>query len=278
MIPGSLLSPIEEPLTWLLKELHTTLSLPWAWAVVALTLIVRILLVPLTVRQIHSMQRLQQYAPQMKEIQKKYKNDRQRKNEELMKFYRENQINPASSCLPILFQIPIFFALYFVLRDFDEEVLPSDPGSDVGWLGLVPEITANINDHWSGYLLVFVYVVSQVASTFFMSATMDRTQRIIMMALPVVFVFFIIDPPGGTVFPVGLLIYWVTTNLWTVGQGIMTRRLIPRGAVDAAKRSSRTPPKEAAAAGDGAKPKEAAAKPPAPPRRVKRKKKRGARR
>ena len=78
---------------------------------------------PLTVRQIHSMQNLQAHAPEMKEIQQKWKHDRQRQNEELMKFYRENKINPAASCLPIVFQIPIFISLFFVLRDFDEEVL-----------------------------------------------------------------------------------------------------------------------------------------------------------
>ena len=76
-------------------------------------------LVPLTVKQIHSMQNLQRHAPEMKEIQRKYKGDRQKMNEELMKFYKENRINPASSCLPILFQIPIFISLFFVLRDFE---------------------------------------------------------------------------------------------------------------------------------------------------------------
>jgi YidC/Oxa1 family membrane protein insertase len=133
-------------------------------------------------------------------------------------------------------------------------------------------VTANISDHWSGYLLVVIYVVSQVASTYFMSATMDRTQRAIMMVLPVVFVFFIIDPPGGTVFPVGLLLYWMTTNLWTVGQGLVTRRLVPRKAAPPPKRSSRTPAK-----GEDEKPKPAdtqqAATTPSQPRRVKRKKK-----
>ena len=258
MIVASVLTPIEQPLTWLLEELHTALSLPWAWAVVGLTLIVRVLLVPLTVRQIHSMQRMQQYLPQMKEIQKKHK-DKQKRNEELMRFYREHNINPAASCLPMLFQIPIFFALYFVLRDFDEEIRPKYPESDLDWLSFVPDITANIGDHWSGYLLIVVYVVSQIASTYFMSQTMDRTQRIIFMFLPVVFVFFIIDPPGGTVFPVGLLIYWVTTNLWTVGQGVVTRRLIPRTTPAAPpKRSSRAPARPEADA-DGAR-----SQPPAP--------------
>ena len=94
----------------------------------ALTIVVRILLVPLTVRQIHSMQNLQVHAPEMKAIQQKYKSDRKRQNEELMKFYRENNINPAASCLPLVAQIPVFIGLFFVLRDFEDEILPEYPG------------------------------------------------------------------------------------------------------------------------------------------------------
>jgi YidC/Oxa1 family membrane protein insertase len=275
------LRPIEEVLTWLLEWLHTTLSLPWAWAIVATTVIVRVLLVPLTVRQIHSMQSLQRHMPEMKEIQQKYKGDRQRLNEELMKFYKENRINPAASCLPILAQLPIFFALFFVLRDFDEEVYPDFPASSLGWLGIVPDITSNINAHWSGYLLIGVYVVSQLTSSYFMSAQMQTAQRVMLIVLPIVFIPFIIDPPGGTVFPVGLLLYWVTTNLWTTGQGLVTRRLMPKP-TPPPKRSSRTPPRGGGDdAGDGARRPEGAPKPsPAqarPVRKVKRKKKKARR-
>jgi YidC/Oxa1 family membrane protein insertase len=280
MIVAGILSPIEQPLTWLLETLHDTLGLPWAWAVVALTLIVRILLVPISIRQIHSMQRLQRYAPALKEMQKKYKNDKQKLREEQMKFFQEHQVNPAASCLPILFQIPIFFALYFVLRDFEDEVYPEYPESDLGWLGFVPDITVNISEHWSGFLLVAVYVASQVSSAYFMSMTADRTQRILFLILPFVLVPFIIDPPGGTVFPVGLLLYWVTTNLWTVGQGLVTRRLVPRGPLATTKRTSRTPPREKPADERAA----VQAAQPAPtradgrPRRVRRKKKKRTRR
>ncbi len=276
----SILSPIEDVLTWALEGLHTTFGLTWAWSIVALTITVRMLLVPLTVRQIHSMQRMQEHLPEMKAIQKRYKNDRRKQNEELMKFYKENQINPASSCLPIIPQIPIFFALYFVLRDFDDEIYPLYPESDLGWLGFVPDITANITSDWSGYVLLAVYVASQVASTWFMP-TQSKGQRVIFLILPFVFAFFILDPPGGTVFPVGLLIYWMTTNLWTVGQGIVTRGLRQKTMPEALKRSSRTPPKTEQADGaapvepDGAEP---APKPAGQPRKVKRKKKKGARR
>ena len=247
MIPLAILEPIERPLTAILEWLHSTGGLPWAWAIIVLTLLVRIVLVPLTVKQIRSMQHLQQHAPELKAIQQKYKGDRQRMNEEVMKFYRENQINPAASCLPVLLQIPIFISLYYVLRDFERDVFPKYPGSDLGWLHVVPNITENITAHWSGWLLVTIYVASQLASIVF-TPMPDPRQKWIMMALPFVFILFIVN----ATFPVGLLLYWVTTNLWTVGQGIVTRRLFPRPEPPP-KRSSRTPPKAATAtAGDGA--------------------------
>jgi YidC/Oxa1 family membrane protein insertase len=284
VIQLSILSPLEDLLTWALEEFHTTFGLSWAWSIIALTICVRMLLVPLTVRQIHSMQRMQEHLPEMKAIQKRYKNDRKKQNEELMKFYRENQINPASSCLPILPQIPIFFALYFVLRHFDDDIYPKYPASALDWLNFVPDITANIGDHWSGYVLLTVYIGSQIASTWFMPmATTSQAQRYIFLALPLVFALFIINPPGGATFPVGLLLYWMTTNLWTVGQGIVTRRLRTQMQQAPAKRSSRTPPKSEPAPADGAAAATAAdeepqaQQKPSGPRKVKRKRRRARR-
>jgi YidC/Oxa1 family membrane protein insertase len=260
------LTPIEHLLRHVLDWLHGTIGLPWSWAIVALTIIVRICLVPLTVRQIHSMQAMQRHMPEMKAIQQKYKTDKKRQQEELMKFYRENQINPAASCLPLLAQIPVFFALYFVLREFSKH---PPPGS-LSWLHIVPNIADHANAHWSGYLLLVIYAASQVASTYFMSATMDKTQRRLMMVLPIFFITFLLR------FPMGLVIYWVTTNLWTVGQGLVTRRLTQKTPpAQLLRRSSRTAPKEAPAGDGGAKAEPA----PAPaavarsqPRKVKRKK------
>ena len=264
---------LEHLLRHVLDWLHGTIGLPWSWSIVALTVLVRMVLVPLTVRQIHSMQRLQAHAPQMKEIQRKYKGDRPKLNEELMKFYKENQINPAASCLPMLAQIPVFIGLYYTLRHFTKHV---PPHSNLSWLHIVPNITQNANAHWSGYLLLAVYAISQTSSTLLMSSTMDKTQRMLLLIMPLIFITFLAR------FPVGLLLYWVTTNLWTVGQGVVTRQLVPKGPVAPPKRSSRTPPREDAA-GDGAaaavpqppQPKPAAA---GPPRRVKRKKKKRTRR
>jgi YidC/Oxa1 family membrane protein insertase len=270
MILAGVLSPIENVLRWLLEHLHDSVGLSWGWSIIGLTIIVRILLVPLMVRQIHSMQAMQVHMPEMKAIQTKYKGDRQRLNEELMKFYKENSINPAASCLPLVFQLPIFFALYFVLKDFEKHI--KAPASELGWLHIVPNITDKITSHWSGYLLLVVYVISQVASGYFASTSAQRSQRILLMVMPVFFV------PVITRFPVGLLMYWMTTNLWTVGQGVVTRRMVPKPAPPP-KRSSRTPPKEApAAALAEEEPKVAApAARSGPPRRVKRKKKKGGR-
>jgi YidC/Oxa1 family membrane protein insertase len=278
ILPLLILEPIEKPLTALLEWLHASVGFTWAWSIVALTIIVRTLLLPLTVRQIHSMQRLQRHAPEMKAIQQRYKNDRPKQQEELMKFYKENKINPASSCLPILLQIPVFLSLFFVLKDFEKDVFPKYPGSELGWLwDLVPDITQPLSsDPLSAVILLILYATSQTASTLLMSSTMDKTQRYLLLALPLVFLFFV------TNFPAGLMIYWVTTNLWTTGQGLVTRQLRPKP-VQPEKRSSRTPPKEDTGDGakaDGPSPKPSpgqAAQSQQAPRRVKRKKKRARR-
>jgi YidC/Oxa1 family membrane protein insertase len=129
IVLGGLLTPIENLLTDLLTWFHDSVGLPWAWAIVALVILVRMALVPISVRQIHSMQNLQAHAPEMKRIQAEWKHDKQRQNEELMKFYKENKVNPAASCLPIVLQIPIFISLFYVLRDFESRALSSSASS-----------------------------------------------------------------------------------------------------------------------------------------------------
>jgi YidC/Oxa1 family membrane protein insertase len=271
MIVASPLTPLEHALRHVLFWLHGTIGLPWAWAIVATTVIVRIILVPLTVRQIHSMQALQRHAPEMKAIQQKYKQDKQKQNEELMKFYKENKINPAASCLPLLAQFPVFISLYYVLRNFAKH----PPSGDLSWLHFIPSIADHTTSHWGGYVLLVIYVVSQMASTLYMSATADKTQRILFMLMPLVFVFVVAR------FPTGLVLYWMTTNLWTVGQGLITRRLVPKtaappGGLFGALKQAR----EDAAGGSRAKPQQdakpapaAKAKQPSQQRQVKRKKK-----
>ena len=269
---GNILDPLENILRHVLVWLHESAGFSWAWSIVALTVMVRILLVPLMVRQIHSMQGLQVHAPEMKAIQQKWKHDKQRQNEELMKFYKENKINPAASCLPLVAQFPVFISLYLVLKHFTSKggVLDTYGGS-TDWLHLV-KITEHVNVGW-GPLLLVIYVASQLSSSWFMSTTMQGAQRWMMMILPVAFVPFLIR------FPSGLMIYWLTTNLWTTGQGVITRRMVPKPAPPP-KRSSRTAPTPGPPApdppdgGTPAKPKSQGngGKPIAgPPRRVKRK-------
>ena len=268
MILGGILTPLENVMTDVLTWLHSSAGLPWARSIVALTVIVRILLVPVAIKQIHSMQGLQIHAPEMKAIQQRYKSDRQKQSEELMKFYKENKINPYASCLPIVFQIPIFISLFFVLKDFEKEIFPHYKGSSLDWLGLV-NITEPVKDGW-GPVLIAVYVASQLLSTYLMSTAMQsKAQRYMVMVLPIVFLPFILR------FPSGLMIYWLTTNLWTTGQGIVTRRQMPRPTTPP-KRSSRTAPKEDSPASTNGEPVEAGEAPKATsgggaPRRVKRK-------
>jgi YidC/Oxa1 family membrane protein insertase len=173
-----------------------------------------------------------------------------------------------ASCLPLLAQFPIFIALFYVLRHFAK----SHPGGDLSWFGVVPSVADKATSHWSGFLLIAIYALSQVSSTYFMSATMDKTQRTLMMLLPIFFL------PVVSRFPTGLVLYWMTTNLWTVGQGLITRRLAPKPQAPE-KKSSRTPPKGRPDGGDGAKRKQPSP-PPTPsaqPRVVRRKKKKARR-
>ena len=270
LVIASILSPLENVMKSILDFFHDTVGLPWGWSIVAVTIVVRLCLVPLAVKSIHSMQSLQAHAPEMKAIQAKYKGDRQKQSEELQKFYKENSINPAASCLPTVAQFPVFIALYFTLRHQSHNITGT-------WLHVVHVADQHAISHWSGYVLLVIYAGSQVASTYFMGTTMDKTQRTIMMVLPLVFLTVV------SRFPTGLVLYWMTTNLWTVGQGLITRRLMPKPGSAVArptgsKRSSRNAPATAAESVENGKTDEAPPKPaPTGPRRVK-KKKGGARR
>jgi YidC/Oxa1 family membrane protein insertase len=272
---GGILTPLTDILTSVLEWFHVSIGLTWAWSIVALVICVRILLVPLTVKQIHSMQNLQMHAPEMKEIQQRWKGDKQRQNEELMKFYKENKVNPAASCLPMVAQIPIFIALFYTLRGFEKNILPDYPESSLDFLGLV-NITETTLKSW-GPLLLFIYVASQLTSTYFMSSTMQKSQRILMLVLPIVFIPFILN------FPSGLMIYWMTNNLWTTGQGLVTRKMMPKPDLTIDRRSSRTPPKDPPPVSSGnGKQRQLpgssggqASGPVGPPRRVKRKRSSG---
>jgi YidC/Oxa1 family membrane protein insertase len=227
------LQPLIDVFESIIKFFHDTVGLEWGWAIVVLTIVVRAALLPLTLKQFKSMQAMASHAPEMKKLQERYKDDKERLNQEMMKFYRENKINPLASCLPMVAQLPVFLSLYYMLRkDLRHDICPQINPPDVpnpkpcgatpdsGFL-FIPDLT----DKATGTVLIaliVLYVGSQLFSTLLMSTTTDRTQRMIFIALPFFFVIFAVQ------FPAGLLVYWITTNLWTiVQQTIVRRRLGP---------------------------------------------------
>src|SRR5438067_7188451 len=116
LVAANIFQPLIDVFEAVLKFFHNSIGVPWGWAIVLLTVVIRALLVPLTLKQFHSMQRLQRLQPEMKAIQQKYKDDKQRQQQELMKFYKENQVNPLGSCLPLVAQLPVFISLFYMLR------------------------------------------------------------------------------------------------------------------------------------------------------------------
>jgi YidC/Oxa1 family membrane protein insertase len=228
----------------------------WGLAIIGLTVVIRAVLVPLTFRQLKAMQEMQRHVPEMQALKEKYKDDKQRQQQELMNFYKVNKINPLSSCLPLLLQLPVFVSLFYMLRsDLKKHIcgtalrehyntinhlVGSHAITTVGHLpGKYIEKTScnSVAPHSAKFLflpditnkatgaalivLLVLYVGSQVVSTMVATATADPNQRRMMMLLPFVFVALIFK------FPAGLLVYWITTNLWTIGQQLVIRRLMP---------------------------------------------------
>src|SRR5215210_878625 len=233
MLPlANILQPLIDVFESILLFFHDNVGLGWGASIIALTIVVRAALVPLTLKQIRSMQAMQRLAPEIKALQAKYKDDKARLQQETMKFYQERKVNPFSSCLPLALQMPVFISLFYMLRkDLRHDICPAiNPPSvanpkpcgstDASQFLFIPDITATAH---GGVLiaLLIMYVGSQLLSSIFMSTTADRNQRLIMMGLPFFFVPFILG------FPAGLLVYWITTNLWTVGQGMVVRKLAP---------------------------------------------------
>jgi YidC/Oxa1 family membrane protein insertase len=252
----ALLAPVQfivDLLHPVLLFFHNTVGVGWGMSIVLLTVCVRALLAPLTVKQFKSMQAMVRVAPQLKALQAKHKDDKQRQQQEVMKFYAENKINPFASCLPLVAQMPFFIGLFYLLRsDLRDDIcgpavvhavktLPCAqvahhfPGSPEKFL-FIPDLTVKA----TGIVLVVLivlYVSSQLVSSILTPSSADRNQRMLMYALPFVFVFFVIS------FPSGLIVYWITTNLWTVTQGYVLRRRLgpvtaPKGEPAAAPAAS----------------------------------------
>ncbi len=290
----------------------------WGLAIVGLTVLTRAVLVPVTFKQLRSMQEMQRMAPQINALKEKYKDDKQRQQQEIMKFYQENKINPLASCLPFLLQLPVFISLFYMLRTdlkFDicgqqlREYYTRELHRPITKNSQIPEHAVKVAGHTvkgltevgcnvvapgsakflfipditykaTGAVLVVliaVYIGSQIASTLMATATADPNQRRMMLLLPLVIVAFLFR------YPAGLLVYWITTNVWTIGQQyFIKQRMGPApakptetdgGGSASPNGKAKAPPKAAlagAAAGVSS-----GSSPPPPPRR---KKKRSGRR
>ena len=231
----------------------------WGLAIVGLTVLIRAVLVPVTFKQLKSMQEMQRMAPQMNALKEKYKDDKQRQQQEIMKFYKENKINPLASCLPFVLQLPVFISLFYMLRSdlkFDicgqqlREYYSRELHRPIVKNSQIPEHAVKVMGHTVKGLtevgcnvvapgsakflfipditykatgavlivLIAVYIGSQIASTLMATATADPNQRRMMLLLPLVIVAFLFR------YPAGLLVYWITTNLWTIGQQYFIRQ------------------------------------------------------
>ena len=252
LLSANIFQPLIDIFEAVLKFFHDNVGISWGFSIVLLTICMRAILLPLTVKQFHSMQKMQVMQPKLKEIQAKYKDDKQRQQQEMMKFYKENEINPLGSCLPLVAQLPVFISLFYMLRnslrgDICPEVQVAYKASyaaahgaaaaaghttyctnpayahyyhgGAGFL-FIPDLTNNATG-WVLIVLLLLYIGSQLASSLMMSSPMmDPTQRKLMLVLPLFFVVIVIS------FPAGLLVYWITTNFWTMGQQYTVRRLI----------------------------------------------------
>ena len=216
-----LLQPIESLLLIILEWGYSLLG-NWGWSIVFLTVVVRIALIPLTYRQFKSMRAMQALQPQIKELQARYKDNRQVLNQKMMEFYQENKVNPFGSCLPLLLQMPVFFALFYTLQHQTEQFAGAtwlwirEWSPDQPWW-LAVDITQ------FDLLLLLLYVGSQFLTSMQMAVTQDGPQKAMMYVMPVGIgiVMFV-----GR-WPAGLFIYWFTSNLWTLGQQYIITRTLP---------------------------------------------------
>jgi YidC/Oxa1 family membrane protein insertase len=264
---ANVIQPLIDVVDAVLVFFHDNVGLSWGVSIIALTIVVRAALIPLTLKQFKSMQALQRLQPEIKALQAKYKDDKQRQNQEMMKFYQENKVNPLGSCLPLLFQLPVFLALFYMLRtdlkrdicgQYFQSFVAEHPAQAHGktitdftceqihagsaQFGFIPDLTGKATGAVLVVLIV-LYVGSQVASTLLMSATADKNQRRLFLILPLVFVAFIIS------FPAGLIVYWITTNCWTIAQQYVVKKTV--GPITPATAGAAAPGGAAAAVAGG---------------------------
>jgi YidC/Oxa1 family membrane protein insertase len=259
----SILNPLFDAVAWVMMRIHAVLAVPfgassgvtWGLSIVILVVLMRLLMVPLFIKQRNSMWKMQSHMPQLQELRKRYKNDKTRLNEETMKFYKENGINPLGGCLPLLAQMPVFWALFNVLR----AIAGWTPGHTPAYGLTLPVVEsakqarifgvtlydsflhANVGETWRDRIIILVFVLVSAATTFL---TMKQSQRRGMlnqtppdpdqpgaaaaqaMSKNMMYIapFFALS---GLYWQFGLVIYWVTTNIWTLGQQHFLFRNLP---------------------------------------------------
>jgi YidC/Oxa1 family membrane protein insertase len=255
----SVLDPLFDAVAWVIMRIHAWLAIPfgassgWAWglSIVILVMLMRLIMVPLFVKQVRSQRKMQAHMPQLQEIRKRYKNDKQRLNEETMKFYKENGINPLGGCLPLVAQLPLFYSLFYVLRAISEWV-PGKP-TQYGLTEAVVESARNAHifgatladrflfpiagETLTSRIVILLFVLVSASTTFLTMRQSSKRgmmqqgpvdpdnpaanmQKYMMYIAP----FFALT---GLYWQFGLVIYWVTTNIWTLGQQHILFRNLP---------------------------------------------------
>ena len=249
----TLLSPLYFLVSWIMIGWHWVFSeflgidndgVNWTLAIIGLVVVIRIMLIPLFVRQIRSQRNMQMLQPKVREIQKKYKGDRERLQQETMKLYKDTGTNPFASCLPILLQAPFLFALFRVLdgiaRNRPRGAFESEPelfeSARAAEIFDAP-LTATFLDapNTQTRVIAIVMVVLMTLTTFLtqrqimrknmpkeaMEGPFAQQQKILLYVLPLVFAV------SGVYFPLGVVLYWLTSNLWTMGQQFYVIRRNP---------------------------------------------------
>lgn len=246
-----ILEPLYDLVSWIILMLHRGFSnvgmnASWSWclAIVGLVVMIRIALIPLFVKQIRSMRNMQVLQPQIKKIQERYKGDRERASQELMKLYKEHKTNPLSSCFPILAQAPFFFALFRVLNLASKgQTVGVLDTSDVAGIDKANFLGASLADKFVGaetvtvQIITLVMIIAMSGSQFYiqrmlMTKNMPvgaqaaknpfmQQQKVMLYLFPIMFAVF------GINFPVGVLLYWLISNLWSVGQQLYVIRRMP---------------------------------------------------
>ncbi|HEX7267763.1 MAG TPA: membrane protein insertase YidC, partial [Streptosporangiaceae bacterium] len=241
------LNPLYEAVAWVMEQIHTGLStflspasgLAWLLTIVILVVVMRLLLVPLFIKQMHATRKMSALAPQIQELRKKYKNDKQTLNQETMRLYKENGANPLAGCLPLLGQLPLFFALFSVLRaisvwhpgqtppyGLSSSVVLSAQHADIFGATISDKFLFSPTTPLHAKIVILIAVIISVTTTYLtvrQSTKRGMTPQMTPdnpMAASQKYMAYIVPlfALSGLYWQFGLVLYWVTTNLWTLGQ------------------------------------------------------------